>query len=269
MVQDIFSWSDMKQVLRELKKPEVRELFSSIIVDTADVMSDYCQKYICNQLGIESIGDGGWTNNGWSRYKKEFEDVFRTLTQLGYAVVFISHGKEKTIKPQYGDEYQQICPSLQSSAETVLENMADLIGYAHLVMKDNTPVRVLTLRSSDNSIICKSRFARIKPEIEFTYDALQKALVEAIDQEANEHNNQFITDDPNKTVEVREYNYNELMNQFNTLVKQLMTSNPENAKKITAITDKILGRGKKAGDCTESQCEQLDLIVSELQALLK
>lgn len=269
IAQDILSWSDMRQTLRELKKPEVKEKFSSIIVDTADIMSDYCQKYICSQLGIENIGDGGWTNNGWSKYKKEFEDVFRTLAQLGYAIVFISHGKEKTIKPKFGDEYQQICPSLQSSAETILENMADLIGYAHVVMKDGVPHRVLTLRSSDDSIICKSRFSQIAPEIEFTYDALSKALTEAIDKEATAHGNAFITDAPVETVAPKTYNFTELMNKFNDLVGELMSKDQSNARRITAITDKALGKGKKAGDCTEDQCEQLDFIVSELQALLK
>lgn len=81
--QDIATWADMRAVMRELKKPEVRERYQSIVVDTADLAADCCQKYICTQLGIENIGDGGWTNNGWARYKKEFEDVFRTLSQLG------------------------------------------------------------------------------------------------------------------------------------------------------------------------------------------
>ena len=48
--------------------------------------------------------------------KKEFEDVVRTITQLGYAVFFISHDKEKTIKLQNQPEYQQIGSSMQSSA---------------------------------------------------------------------------------------------------------------------------------------------------------
>jgi hypothetical protein len=64
MVQDITSWGDMKQVLRELKKSEVKEVYKSIIIDTADLAADMCQKYVCNQLGIENIGDGGWSNNG-------------------------------------------------------------------------------------------------------------------------------------------------------------------------------------------------------------
>ena len=159
MAQDIQTWGDMKQVLRELKKPQVREMFQSIIIDTVDIAADLCQKYMCNQLGIENIGDGGWATNGWAKYKKEFEDTFRALTQLGYAVVFISHDKEKTIKPQYGNEYQQIGSSMQSSAYSIIENMADIIGYAHpKVNSEGQSKVVLTLRSFDNSVRCGGRF---------------------------------------------------------------------------------------------------------------
>ena len=54
----------MKQVYKELKKPEVQEVYKALVVDTIDIAADMCQKYICNQLGIESIGDGGWSTNG-------------------------------------------------------------------------------------------------------------------------------------------------------------------------------------------------------------
>jgi len=67
IAQDITSWGEMKQVMRELKKPEVQENFKSIVVDTIDIAADFAQKYVCNQLGIENIGDGGWTTNGWGK----------------------------------------------------------------------------------------------------------------------------------------------------------------------------------------------------------
>ena len=106
VAQDITTWGEMKQTMRELKKPEVKERFKSIIVDTVDIAADLCQKYICSQLGIENIGDGGWATNGWAKYKKEFEDTFRTLAQLGCAVVFVSHDEEKTFCPQSAKDYQ-------------------------------------------------------------------------------------------------------------------------------------------------------------------
>jgi len=56
MAQDITSWGEMKQVFRELKKPAVKEMYQSIIVDTIDIAADMCQKYICDQNGITTLG---------------------------------------------------------------------------------------------------------------------------------------------------------------------------------------------------------------------
>ena len=267
MAQDITTWGEMKQVVRELKKPEVKAVFKSIIIDTADLAAECCQKYICNQLGIENIGDGGWSTNGWAKYKKEFEDVFRTLTQLGYAVLFISHDKEKTIKPQNTAEYQQIGSSMQSSALSIIENMADIIGYAHpKVMADGTSKMVLTLRSSDNSIRCGCRFKYMANEIDFDYEALTKALNEAIDKEANETNNQFVTEERQADVILKEYDFDALREEFQEIVGKIMEKNPTtNGPKITQIIDKYLGKNKKVGDATPDQAELIYLIVNELK----
>lgn len=266
VAQDITTWGEMKQVVRELKKPEVKERFKSLIVDTADIAADCCQKYMCNQLGIENIGDGGWTVNGWAKYKKEFEDTFRTLTQLGYAVVFISHDKEKTIAPQNAKEYQQIGSSMQSSALSIIENMSDIIGYAHPKVTENGTRMVLTLRSNDNSIRCGCRFKHIRPEIDFTYQALTDALNEAIDREAAETNNQFVTNERQAAVIVKEYNYDALMNEFQDIAGQLMErAAATNGPKITQIIEKYLGKGKKITETTRDQAEFVYLIVTEIK----
>ena len=72
VAQDVASWSEMKQVLRQLDDPEIKETFKTIVIDTVDRASAACEKYICNQIGVENIGDGGWQNNGWSKVKKEW-----------------------------------------------------------------------------------------------------------------------------------------------------------------------------------------------------
>lgn len=267
IAQDITTWGEMKQVVRELKKPEVKARFKSLIIDTADIAADCCQKYICNQLGIENIGDGGWSTNGWAKYKKEFEDTFRTLTQLGYAVVFISHAKEKTIKPQNGQEYQEIGSSMQASALAIIENMSDIIGYAHPKVDTNGNSNVvLTLRSPDGSIRCGGRFKYIANEIDFTYDALTRALNEAIDKEAAETNNQFVTSERAAAPILKEYDYDALMDEFQTLVGQLMQVNSaSNGAKITQIIERYLGKGKKISETTRDQAEFIHLIVTEIK----
>ena len=266
MAIDITSWGDMKQVMRELKKDKVKETYNCVVVDTIDIAADYCQKYVCNQLGIENIGDGGWTNNGWSRYKKEFEGTFRELAQLGYAIVFISHDQEKTIKLQNGQEYQQICSTVQKSAATVVENMCDIIGYAHPSIDPNLGSRVLlTLRSGDNSIRCGCRFKYMASEIDFSYEALQKALNEAIDREAKETSGAFVTDERQTVIEEPKYDYDALIREFNSLVEKLMTENQSNQVKIVTIVDKYLGKNKKVAETTPAQAELISLIVEEMK----
>ena len=267
MIQDVTTWGEMKQIVRELKKPEVKAVYQSIIIDTADLAADACQKYICNQLGIDNIGDGGWTTNGRAKYKKEFEDVFRSLTQMGYAVVFLSHVKEKTIKSESGNEYTQIGSSMQSSALAIIENMSDIIGYAHTkTMRDGSNQVVLTLRTGDNSVRCGSRFAYIDSEIPFSYESLTDALNKAIDREAAEHNNQFVTNDRMEVPVIKEYNYDDLMSEFQSIVGQLMQKNAAtNGPKITRIVDKYLGKGKKVSDATVEQAELIYLVVEEIK----
>lgn len=267
LVQDITSWSDIKQVVRELKKPEVQAVYKSLIIDTIDLAADMCQKYVCNQLGIENIGDGGWTNNGWDKYKREFEDVFRTLAQLGYAILFISHDKEITIKPENGIEYQQIRSSMQTSALKIVENMSDIIAYAHPVIREGQPRRILTLRSADNSIRCGCRFKYMAPEIDFSYDNLVKALNDAIDKEAAETGGKFVTDERIAAIETPTYDYDALMNEFATIAGELMNKEPTYYQpRITQIVEKYLGKGKKVADTTRDQAEFLYLIVTEIKS---
>lgn len=263
MAQDVTTWGEMKQILRELKKPEVREIYQSVIIDTVDIASTLCQKYICQQLGIENIGDGGFSTNGWDKYKKEFEDTFRTLTMLGYAVVFISH--EKRVKNSK-TEVTTICPSTQSSALSIIENMADIYGYAHQVRGENGESKViLTLRTSED-IACGGRFKYIDNEIDFTYDSLAKALKEAIAREAKVTEGKYITEQRQTDVVVQEFDYDSLRGEFEGLVGELMGKDQAYyGPRITQIVDKYLGKGKKVSDTTRDQAELISLVNEEIK----
>lgn len=264
--QPIQSWGEVKQVLRELKKPEVKNVFNTIVVDTVDIASQLCEKYMCNQLGIENIGDGGWATNGWAKVKKEWEQTWRAFTMEGYAVVFISHSKDKTFTRKDGTTYNQIVPSCPNAYEEIIKNMVDLMGYINI---DNGQ-RKLVLRSADDSIDCKSRFKLIAHEIPFSYDDLVKALNEAIDKEAKLTGGKFVTDDGFKAPEVKEYDYDALMNEFQTIVGSLMEKNSAtNGPKITQIIEKYLGKGKKISETTRDQAEFIHLIVEEIKEDLK
>ena len=263
IAQDITSWSEMKQVYRELKKPEVQATFKSIIVDTIDIAADRCKKYICNQNSIEELGDLGY-GKGWTKFKEEFNDVFRGLTQLGYAVFFIGHDKPETINNPDGTTTLKIKPTLSNSTKTVIAGMADIYGYAH--QKAAGEMSVLTLRDPSGMIECGCRFKYITQEITMSYDNLVKALNDAIDKEASETNNMFVTNERIVAPEITTYDYDALMAEFQDLVGQLMSKGTTNGPKITAIVEKYLGKGKKVSDTTPDQAEFVDLIVTDIKA---
>lgn len=263
--QDITRWSDMKEVVRELKKPEVKERFKTIAIDTVDVAASYCDKYICNQLGIESLGEGGWSVNGWARYKKELEDTFRTITNLGYALVFISHDTDKTFKRKDGTEFNQTVPTVQKSANEIFKAMADLYCYA--TIDEVSKERKLILRSLDGTVDAGCRFKYIEPEIPLSYQSLVEALNKAIDKEAAEHDGKFVTEEREKAPTTAvEYDYDALMTEFNNMAGKLMSKDSTYyGPRITQITSKILGKGKKVSETTRDQAEFIYLIVGEMK----
>ena len=262
MAQDITSWAEMKQVYRELKKPEVQATFNAVIVDTIDIAADRCKKYICNQNGIEDLGDMGY-GKGWTKFKDEFNEIFRGLTQLGYAVFFIGHDKLEQIDNPDGTKTSKIRPSLSNSTKTVIAGMADIYGYSH--QKNVNEMSVLTLRDPSGIVECGCRFKYIPNEITMSYKNLENAINDAIDKEASETNNMFVTTERIVAPVEVTYDYDALMAEFQDLVGQLMSTGTTNAPKITTIVEKYLGKGKKVSDTTPEQAEFIDLIINDIK----
>lgn len=262
IAQDVTSWGEVKQILRELKKPEVKAVFSTIVVDTVDIASALCEKYLCNQLGIENIGDGGWSTNGWAKVKKEWESTWREVTMQGYALVFISHAKDKTFTRKDGSTYNQVVPSCSTAYNEIIKNMVDIMGYIDV----ENGQRKLVLRSSDDSVDCKCRFKHIMPTIDFSYKSLVSALNDAIDAEADETNHEYITDEKTLNPVVKEYDYDALMREFGDITGDLMTKNALSyGPKITHIIEKYLGKGRRVNETTPDQAEFIHLIISEIK----
>ena len=259
MAQDVTTWGEMKQIFRELKKPEVKEAYKAIVVDTIDVAADRCKKYICQQNSIEELGDLGY-GKGWSKFKDEFNEVFRGLTQMGYAVFFIGHDKEA--KDDNGN-VTNIRPALSNSTREVIGGMADIYGYAKQVGANQNSV--LVLRDPSGFIECGCRFKYVPEVIPMNYKSLSEAIFKAIDDEAAEHGGQFVTNERMAAVTVASYDYDTEMAQFQSQVEALMTANQSNAIKITAVVEKYLGKGKKVSDCTPDQSEFIHLINTEIK----
>lgn len=269
MAQPITKWSEFKQALKQLKDEQVKQQFETIVIDTVDIAYDLCEKYICNQNGVSAIGDMPF-GKGYAAAKKEFDENLRAIPQMGYGLVMISHSQDKTFKDEDGNEYQQIVPTLTNQPRLVVDRMSDIIGYAHPVQEEDGTTHTLLYMRGTPRFVAGSRFKYVPDYIDFTYDNLVNAIGDAIDKEAQEFGGKFVTDAPSTahTAEL-ELDFDDLMNQFNTLVSKIQEATGNSfgtawAPRIVEITERHLGKGKKVSEMSRSQAEQLVLIVDDL-----
>lgn len=263
-------WSDIKQVLKQLKSDDAHQMYKTIILDTADIAYDLCEKYICDLNGVSKIGDVAY-GGGYTQTKREFDEVLRGITQLGYGLVMISHSQDKTFTDEDGNEYNKIVSTLGNQPRLVVERMSDVIGYARPVEDNEGNVKTILFMRGTPRFDAGSRFKYTPDFIEFTYDNLVNAINDAIDKQAAEDNGKYVTDERTDAYDAPEaLDFDELMNKFNELVGKIQDAAGSEfatkwAPRITETVGRYLGKNKKVSDCTRDQVEQLSLIVSDLE----
>ena len=283
MAQPINSWAEFKKVKNQLPDPKVKEKFETIIFDTADIAYDLCEKYICANakrsdggFGVDSIGDIPF-GKGYTMVAKEFDESLRSIVQMGYGLVLISHAVDKTFTDETGKEFNQIVPTLGSKPRNIVSRMCDIIGYSRAIQnEDGTTTTKLFMRGTPR-YIAGSRFKYTPDYIDFTYNDLVKAIGDAIDKQMQEDGAEFFTDErTNVYAEVtQELDFDELVATFNNIVNSIIENNDEEKfqnywqPRIIQITEKYLGKGQKVNQCSREQTEALDLIVTDLKELVQ
>lgn len=270
MAQPINKWAEFKQVLKQLKEEDAHKMFSNIILDTADIAYDLCERYICNQEGVSSIGEIPY-GQGWTKASKEFDEALRSIPQMGYGLIMISHSQDKTFTDENGQEYNQIVPTLANRPRLIVDRMADIIGYAHPFQSEDGTVNTKLFMRGTPRFVAGSRFKYTPDCIDFTYENLVNAISEAIDKQAQETNGQFVTEERTKAYDSNEsLDFDSLNKEFTDLITKIREVTGSSfgkdwAPRIVEITEKYLGKGKKVSDLTRSQVEQLALIVDDLK----
>lgn len=268
MAMPVNNWGDFLKVLRQLKDPAVQERFETIVIDTADIAYDYCETYTCQVNGVSKIGEIPF-GAGYGMVAKEFDTKLRQIVQMNYGLVLISHSQDKTFTNEQGVEYNRIVPTLPTRPRTICERLCDIIGYSRAVDTDEGTKTMLFMRGTTR-FVAGSRFKYIPNHIEFNYSNLVDAICDAIDKEAEENGNQFVSDDAHNIYidNTKHMDFDEVMAQFNATVKELISKDSSRyAPRITEIVENHLGKGKKVAECTRSQAPVIEIILAELQDL--
>ena len=265
MVMPINSWRDFRQYLKLLAEEETKDMYQTIVIDTADIAYDYCNEYICKNEGVETIGDLEY-GKGYGMVEREFDGAMRRILQLDYGLVMISHSTERVEKNEKGEEYSKIEPTLEKRARKICERTCDIIGMSRSVLDDEGHNVTKLFCRGTQRFVAGSRFKYMPPVIDFSYDNLVNAIGEAIERDAADNGGQLVSDQRSNNYNTRPPVFMDMKDEIGTIVGKLMEDNPANKIKIGKIVEKYL-QGKKLSESTENDADAVWEILKELRQL--
>jgi len=270
----ILRWGDFKKVLSQLRKPQAREMYDSIVVDTASIAWQLCEKYICQREGVDSIRDIPW-GQGWGMLRNEFSECWREITLLGFGILFIAHSKDKPteMRDEDGNEITAVAPDLPNQCYTIINSIVDIIGYLQVQMNtDGTSERFLYTRSTP-TVFAGSRYQYLAPKIKFGYNELVEAIGDAIDK-AVELDGAEVTDHT-EIAQIKARPFQEVINDAKEVWMNYLESaktDEEKEQHLNVMKDvirRIFGSEDfKLSAAVPSQSDLVELFVDEMRELL-
>lgn len=264
---DVTKWADWKMVLRQLEKPEAKQLYETVVIDTISIAWDLCEQYICAQNGVQKIADIAW-GGGYTACKKEFESCLRKITQLGYGVVLIAHSTSRTEKDSDGNEREIISPELPKRAAEICNGIVDIIGYIGAEYdNEGNSTRYLYTRETP-TLFAGSRFKYLAPKIPFGYQELVTAIAEAIEKSESLDGAKVVDNAPIVTQEEK-LDFKAVRAEAEELWTKLVSADENNAVVILKKIEMTMGHKMKLSEFTEDQCDLLFLVVVEMREMAK
>lgn len=270
----ILRWGDFKKVLSQLRKPQAREMYDSIVVDTASIAWQLCEKYVCQREGVDSIRDIPW-GQGWGMLRNEFSECWREITLLGFGILFIAHSKDKPteMRDEDGNEITAVAPDLPNQCYTIINSIVDIIGYLQVQMNnDGTSERFLYTRSTP-TVFAGSRYQYLAPKIKFGYKELVDAIGDAIDK-AVELDGAEVTDHT-EIAQIKARPFQEVINDAKEIwiaYLDAAQTDEEKEQHLNVMKDvirRIFGSEDfKLSAAVPSQSDLVELFVDEMRELL-
>lgn len=168
-------WSDMKELYRQLKTPQVKETYDTIVFDTISNAASMCYKYALGQLGINDPSEAAW-GQGWRKIKDEWK-IIQDIAKLGYCIIFISHSKETEVTDAKTKETTvKVKTDMEGWASDSVWGLSDFVFYVRKELEaDGITEKVYAYCDLPN-VDTKRRHRGFPSKILFSYDNIVKGL---------------------------------------------------------------------------------------------
>lgn len=268
---DIQRWSDLKAILRQLNKPDVKGKFKTITFDTVGIAWELCEEYICSCNNVSTIGDIPW-GEGYKLVSKEFKSVLRGISMMGYGVVLIAHAKISNVKIDDDIFVEKVSPDLPARAQTIVNAFVDIAGYIRLSYDNSgNSTRTLVFRGNEN-VVAGTRAKYLPNEIPFSYEDLVDSLVKAIEMQ-EKIDNAKVTNDDTLQAGIIKRPFTETQDEARALFNEIRDGSEEVLEeRLTLLQEKmklIFGSVIRLSQIQENQQDLFELLIEEMKEILE
>lgn len=264
---NIQKWSEFKQVIKQLEKPQAREMYDTVVIDTISEAYSDCEAYTCAQAGVQKLGDVPY-GAAYATCKKEFEGALRKITMLGYGICCICHSEVKKMSGPDDTVIEAVAPAMPTRAADVVNRLVDIIAYIDVYYDANGEANRRFITRATPTVSAGNRLPYLDPVIPFSYEALVDAIGRAIDKQQEE--------DGAMVVETKERQVNDIPSYTrireeaqDIWIRLVGTGETEQqqlaARDIAKKVEIIFGRPVKLSEITEDQADLFYLALLEMR----
>ena len=278
----INKWNDWTKMVKQLTNDDTiakaKELYSTIVIDTAEGMGDLAADFVCGSFGVNRIAEGNRGYGLWKEYSAEIQKWLKKLTNAGYTIIFLGHEGEREFLDAKGEKYTKLYPRGDKRVVDPICDLVDIIGYAQVQPNtpDNKEVKSTLYLKGTPAYHARSRFDYIVTTIpEWDLTKLNKAIVDAIDAEEKASGTKAITLQEAQKIEKAKAAEEEKTKQpieelINIIGNKLKAMNAKegNIARYNEVMQKCLGTVEfSAQQATEANRQQLELLIEGLTAI--
>ncbi|MBD8839403.1 ATP-binding protein [Paenibacillus sp. CFBP 13594] len=259
----INNWSDFKKVNKQLTHKstvaKAREYYQTIIFDEVEASARYCSKFICDKYEADTIASGRDGFGLWKEYETAYWEEIDKLIGAGFTVVFIAHQTE--------DKEGKIWPKGDKRALSPVIDNSDIVVYVRSNGTDekNQVIKSSAFMAETDKFFARSRFDYIQTGLqEFTAEALEEAIVRAIEKQEEIEGITAVTyDEQKETLAGEELEFDKLKAKIIEYGKKLHAN--DKGAIVNEIIENNLGKDKKVTDFVKSQVEVMAVVLDELK----
>ena len=270
----IQKWTDFKAYLKQLRDPEIQNMFHTLVIDTVTIAAQLVEKYVCMQNNVENIKDIPY-GAGYGMPATEFFNVFHEISMMGYGIIFLAHTKTQYSEytDEKGEKIQQVTADVDKRIFSVLNGMCDIIAYAEKQYDpiNKTMARVLYTDADAPDKVTGGRCCQYFPKvIPLNYKVFESELEKAVARIAAETHSE-LKDTATMVTQKREFSeVTKEAREFWEGYLNAVTTDEEKERRLAILQDivqKVFGKPIKLSSVVPSQQELLELVLVEFHNL--